>query len=153
MASVKPHREAGKTVSVEICVRTLHASDRSAGSAGSTWDHSVRRRFSMKRFVTTITAVFVLAGAFVPVLGAAKQQARKAVPRKAAVVSAVCPVLHTKISDVSKAAGKSVYKGKTYYFCCADCKAAFDKNPEKYIKSAKSSGSNKSAPKKSAPKK
>jgi YHS domain-containing protein len=25
------------------------------------------------------------------------------------------------------------YKGKKVYFCCADCKAAFEKDPEKYI--------------------
>jgi YHS domain-containing protein len=51
----------------------------------------------------------------------------------AKVVSAVCPVMGTKIPDIRKASGKSVYKGKTYYFCCAGCKAKFDKNPEKYI--------------------
>lgn len=49
------------------------------------------------------------------------------------MVSSVCPVMGTKIPDVSKAAGKSVYKGKTYYFCCPACKPKFDKNPEKYI--------------------
>lgn len=26
------------------------------------------------------------------------------------------------------------YQGKTYYFCCEDCKAEFQKNPEKYVK-------------------
>jgi Cu+-exporting ATPase len=31
------------------------------------------------------------------------------------------------------AAGKSVYKGQTYYFCSTGCKAAFDKDPEKYL--------------------
>jgi len=50
------------------------------------------------------------------------------------LISAVCPVMGTKIPDVSKAAGKSVYKGKTYYFCCPGCKPQFDKNPAKYIK-------------------
>ena len=25
------------------------------------------------------------------------------------------------------------YKGKKVYFCCADCKAVFEKDPEKYI--------------------
>jgi len=25
------------------------------------------------------------------------------------------------------------YKGKKVYFCCADCKAAFEKEPEKYL--------------------
>jgi YHS domain-containing protein len=49
------------------------------------------------------------------------------------VVSSVCPVMGNKIADVSKAVGKSVYKGKTYYFCCPSCKPAFDKDPEKYI--------------------
>ena len=52
-------------------------------------------------------------------------------------VSAVCPVMGTEISDVSKAAGKSVYKEKTYYFCCKPCKPAFDKDPEKYLNKSK----------------
>jgi YHS domain-containing protein len=36
--------------------------------------------------------------------------------------------------DEEKAAAKSEYKGKTYYFCAPGCKAAFDKDPEKYLK-------------------
>jgi len=36
--------------------------------------------------------------------------------------------------DESKAAGKTEYKGKTYYFCSAGCKAKFEKEPEKYAK-------------------
>jgi P-type Cu+ transporter len=36
--------------------------------------------------------------------------------------------------DEQKAAGQSVYKGKTYYFCNLGCKAKFDKNPEQYAK-------------------
>jgi YHS domain-containing protein len=39
----------------------------------------------------------------------------------------------TKIPDVKKAAGKSAYKGKTYYFCCGMCKPSFDKAPAKYV--------------------
>lgn len=63
------------------------------------------------------------------------KQAPKTAPKAThKIVSAVCPVMGTKIPDVTKAAGKSVYKGKTYYFCCMGCKPAFDKNPEKYIK-------------------
>ena len=31
------------------------------------------------------------------------------------------------------AAGKSEYKGRTYYFCSLGCKKSFDKEPEKYI--------------------
>jgi YHS domain-containing protein len=35
--------------------------------------------------------------------------------------------------DEETAAGKSEYRGKTYYFCAPGCKQAFDKDPEKYI--------------------
>lgn len=31
------------------------------------------------------------------------------------------------------AAGKSEFKGKTYYFCSPGCKTAFDKDPDKYV--------------------
>lgn len=43
------------------------------------------------------------------------------------------PVCGMKI-DPKTAAGKSVYQGKTYYFCSADEKAKFDKEPAKYAK-------------------
>ncbi len=36
--------------------------------------------------------------------------------------------------DPAAAAGKSEYKGQTYYFCSLGCKKAFEKEPEKYIK-------------------
>lgn len=38
------------------------------------------------------------------------------------------------------AAGKSEYKGKTYYFCSPGCKTAFDKDPEKYVSGETASG-------------
>ena len=34
--------------------------------------------------------------------------------------------------DPTTAAGKSEYKGQTYYFCSPGCKKSFDKDPEKY---------------------
>ena len=34
--------------------------------------------------------------------------------------------------DEKKAAAKSEYQGQSYYFCSAGCKAAFDKEPQKY---------------------
>jgi Cu+-exporting ATPase len=34
--------------------------------------------------------------------------------------------------DPKTAAGKSEYKGQTYYFCSPGCKKTFDANPEKY---------------------
>ncbi len=36
-----------------------------------------------------------------------------------------------------EAAGVSVYKGKTYYFCSTGCKKTFDENPEKYLREEK----------------
>ncbi|HEY9167322.1 MAG TPA: YHS domain-containing protein [Candidatus Kryptonia bacterium] len=39
--------------------------------------------------------------------------------------------------DEKRAAAKSDYKGKTYYFCATGCKVAFDKEPEKYINKEK----------------
>ena len=35
--------------------------------------------------------------------------------------------------DEKTAAGKSEYKGQTYYFCSPGCKKSFDKEPEKYV--------------------
>ena len=42
--------------------------------------------------------------------------------------------------DPKEAAGKSEYQGQTYYFCSPDCKKAFEKEPEKYVGSAKEHG-------------
>ncbi|MBI2088911.1 MAG: YHS domain-containing protein [Deltaproteobacteria bacterium] len=35
--------------------------------------------------------------------------------------------------DENKAAAASTYGGKTYFFCAKGCKAAFDKEPDKYL--------------------
>ena len=48
----------------------------------------------------------------------------------------VCPVTGTKIASAAKAYNKEVYKGKTYYFCCPECKPRFDKNHDIIIKHA-----------------
>jgi Cu+-exporting ATPase len=36
--------------------------------------------------------------------------------------------------EEGKEAAKSEYKGNTYFFCSRGCKVAFDKDPEKYLK-------------------
>ncbi len=36
--------------------------------------------------------------------------------------------------DPRTAPAKAEYKGKIYYFCAPGCKAAFEKNPERYVK-------------------
>lgn len=41
--------------------------------------------------------------------------------------------------DEKTAKWKTVYKGKTYYFCAPGCKKAFEEEPETYI-SGSSSG-------------
>lgn len=38
--------------------------------------------------------------------------------------------------DPKTAAQKSTYQGQTYYFCSPGCKAAFDKEPQKYAQKA-----------------
>jgi YHS domain-containing protein len=43
------------------------------------------------------------------------------------------PVCNMNV-DEKKAAGSSIYKGATYYFCAKMCKEKFDKDPEKYLK-------------------
>ena len=35
--------------------------------------------------------------------------------------------------DSEKSEFKSRYRGRTYYFCCPKCKAAFDREPQKYV--------------------
>ncbi len=42
------------------------------------------------------------------------------------------PVCGMEVNPES-AAGKSEYKGETYYFCAPGCKKAFDQEPEKYV--------------------
>jgi YHS domain-containing protein len=34
--------------------------------------------------------------------------------------------------DKEKAAGTSMYQGKTYYFCSPGCRDKFEKNPQQY---------------------
>ena len=43
------------------------------------------------------------------------------------------PVCRMEV-DEEKAPAKTEYKGQTYYFCAPGCKAAFEKDPKKYLK-------------------
>lgn len=45
---------------------------------------------------------------------------------------AIDPVCGMEVNEQNPAA-TSEYKGQTYYFCAPGCKAAFDKDPEKYL--------------------
>lgn len=44
---------------------------------------------------------------------------------------AIDPICKMEV-DPKTAKWKSVHNGKEFYFCAPGCKAAFDKNPEKY---------------------
>lgn len=41
----------------------------------------------------------------------------------------VCGMVFVK----EDAAGQTLYKGETYYFCAPSCKMSFDSTPEKYL--------------------
>ena len=45
--------------------------------------------------------------------------------------------------DPKTAAGRSEYKGKTYYFCSPGCMKDFDKNPQKYLDKAENGDTDK----------
>jgi YHS domain-containing protein len=50
-------------------------------------------------------------------------------PAAAAAEQTICPVMGGPINkDVF-----AEYQGKKVYFCCEQCKADFEKNPEKYL--------------------
>lgn len=42
--------------------------------------------------------------------------------------------------DPKTATAKSIYQGKTYYFCSAEDKKEFDKQPQRYVKPQMQSG-------------
>jgi YHS domain-containing protein len=48
------------------------------------------------------------------------------------MLMAIDPVCGMQVDEKS-AAATSEYKGKTYYFCAPGCKAAFDRDPERYL--------------------
>jgi len=49
--------------------------------------------------------------------------------KTAVVKDVVCGMM----IDPATAAAKSEHLGTTYYFCSRGCKAAFDKEPQKYL--------------------
>jgi YHS domain-containing protein len=56
-------------------------------------------------------------------------------PDEGQVKKVVDPVCHMPVDP--KLAEKSVYKGKTYYFCSKGDKEKFEQSPEKYLKQEK----------------
>ncbi len=52
---------------------------------------------------------------------------------------AIDPVCKMTV-DPLDAAGRYEYQGETYYFCAPGCKAAFEKEPEKYLQAESETG-------------
>jgi YHS domain-containing protein len=50
---------------------------------------------------------------------------------------AIDPVCKMEV-DVETAAAKTEHEGETYYFCAPGCKAAFEKDPQKYLEGTSS---------------
>lgn len=51
--------------------------------------------------------------------------------------SVKCPVMTDQAVDIKKATKEGMfadYKGRRYFFCCAACKPAFNKNPAAFSK-------------------
>ena len=94
-----------------------------------------------------VLVTVLLSGAFVLWVGCQKKepatpaQTTQAEPPQATAASAAgtaqvaeqttCPVLADQ--PINKNISVE-YKGRKVYFCCEDCKAAFTKDPEKYVK-------------------
>jgi YHS domain-containing protein len=91
----------------------------------------------MKTLILTAAAVATLTSAALagpPSKGMAVMPGMSKTPAKGATL--MCPVTGTKIASAAKAFNKETYKGKTYYFCCPECKPRFDKNRDEVIKHA-----------------
>jgi len=59
----------------------------------------------------------------------AKDAEKTAVAVAAALEQTICPVMENPINKQYF----TEYKGKKVYFCCPECKAKFDAEPEKYL--------------------
>jgi len=86
----------------------------------------------MQKLILSLAAL----AALVPAASAnpGHEHAAKTAPKKGAAL--VCPVTGDKIASAAKAFNKETYKGKTYYFCCPECKPRFDKNRDGIVKNA-----------------
>jgi len=90
----------------------------------------------MKQMTIALAALSIVAGAAYagPNHTTGKKAHATAAKNTAPII---CPVTGTKIASAAKAYAKETYKGKTYYFCCPECKPRFDKNRDGIIKNAK----------------
>jgi YHS domain-containing protein len=88
-------------------------------------------RFRVLR-ITKLLALLVLALAVVTIIGCKKKTADEPAVQTQTdeIVQTTCPVM------VGNPIDKNVfvmYQGKKVYFCCPECKAKFQADPEKYL--------------------
>jgi YHS domain-containing protein len=87
----------------------------------------------MKTLQTTLCAAAVALFVGVAALPAVRADDAKSPAPTSQPVNTKCPVSGDDIDPKVT----TVYNGKTYAFCCADCVKAFNKDPEKYASKAK----------------
>jgi xanthine dehydrogenase accessory factor len=86
--------------------------------------------------VSILAQIIQVRGQATETAGQAKSNVSSSLP--------VLPVIHAEAKDPvcgmsvnpSKARRKSEYEGATFYFCCAGCKQAFDREPQRYLAAA-----------------
>jgi Cu+-exporting ATPase len=85
---------------------------------------------TFSRILSGLALALLLAstGGVVQAQSKAPQKQQQPVPAK--VTDPVCGMQ----VEPAKAAGKSEYKGQTYYFCSDYCKRRFDAAPESFLK-------------------
>ena len=79
----------------------------------------------MKKLVVLLSLAALSLGVF----------AQDAKPKEKTTVK--CPVMADNDVNIAKATKEGMfadYEGRRYFFCCAGCKPAFQKNPAKYAK-------------------
>jgi YHS domain-containing protein len=85
----------------------------------------------MKHLIKVLFVLIVVSFVLAPF------SALEAADKKAEKAEKHCCPMSGKDIDKDKAKFKAEYKGKTYFFCCEEGKAAFEKDPEKYLKEGK----------------
>jgi YHS domain-containing protein len=86
------------------------------------------------KHVTKILFVLILLSLVITpvgILNAADTTVKDTAVKQEKTEKACCPGCKNEM-DKDAAKFKVEYKGKTYYFCSEECKAAFEKDPEKY---------------------
>jgi YHS domain-containing protein len=85
------------------------------------------RNERMSGLMVLLAALLIISFVFVD--GCKKQSSPSPAPATAAAEQTICPVMGGPINkDIFVE-----YKGKKVYFCCAQCKGEFEKEPEKYL--------------------